>query len=131
MAGRNMTGATGFFKSNFYLEAIAVQASAQRLQAAAHVLQCSISCLPHSAPQVWQILAQRAHTSLACASPRAIEAAANWQISAHAMSAAMHPAMGFGSFSFKQLVAHCRQATAHSWQARMQSVSFWLSILIP
>jgi hypothetical protein len=108
-----------------------VQASAQRLHAAVQALQCSMSCLPHSVAQVWQIFAHKAHTSLACVSPRAMDAAANWQKSAHAMSAAMQAAMGFGSFSFTQADAHCRQATAHSWQARMQSVSFWLIILFP
>ena len=67
--------------------------------------------------------------AFACTPPRAIDAAASWQISAHSRSLAIHAAIIFTSASFTHADAHCKQATVQSWHAFKQSFSSWLNTL--
>lgn len=75
------------------------QASAQRWQDSAQCWQWSIVCFAHSVLQASQTSAQSEHTACIFWSPRAIDAAASRQTSAHSISRAMHCAIDFGSSS--------------------------------
>jgi hypothetical protein len=97
--------------------AMAAQASAHCMHASAHRLQWAMVCLPHSAAQPRQAAAHSAQMASMWSPPRAMEAAASRQRSAHSRSSAMQCAMGLGLASWRQAVAHCRQAAAHSLHA--------------
>jgi hypothetical protein len=99
--------------------AIFRHSSAQRLQACAQSWQCWALCLAHSSPHALQISAHSLQMALAWALPRAIAAAASWQIAAQSISSAMHLVIAFTSSSARHEAAQWLQAVAHSLHASM------------
>jgi hypothetical protein len=82
--------------------AILEHSSAQRRQALAQSWQCFASCVAHSSPHALQISAHSRQMAPACSLPRAIAAAANWQMATQSMSSAMQRAIIFTSSSARQ-----------------------------
>lgn len=89
-----------------------------------------MSCLPHSVAQLRHACAQSAQMARMCSPPLAIDEAASWQTSAHSRSDAMQRAIGWGCASWRQAVAHCKHAAAHSLHARRQASSIWLGMRV-
>jgi hypothetical protein len=81
------------------------QACAQSRQALAQVWQCSIWCLPHSAPHASQILAQSVHSSREKALFEAKNCATSRQIDAQSRSRRMQSAIIFTFGSLRHAVA--------------------------
>jgi len=95
---------------------IARHSAAHFLQAAAHSLQCSLSCLPHSAAQASQASAQRPQSLMCNGEPRLINATHIAQRSAQSMHSRAHS----GIFP-KHALAQYSQLCVHSEQAAMQA----------
>ena len=97
-----------------------VHSSAQRLQASAHFLQCSISCFSHSSAQALHTLAQMPQRSDAKLLSVVINVIAALHMAIHSKSVRMQFAIMVTSSSLRQEATQCSQAAMQSMQASMQ-----------